>query len=51
MEQFETMWKQQEQEKVNWRQQIANIENRVRSLELGSWDRADAVEDNGSASQ
>ncbi|KAJ5597469.1 hypothetical protein N7537_007553 [Penicillium hordei] len=51
MEQFETMWKQQEQEKVNWRQQIANIENRVRNLELGSWDRADAVEDNGSASQ
>ncbi|KAJ5203334.1 hypothetical protein N7449_005413 [Penicillium cf. viridicatum] len=51
MEQFEIMWKQQEQEKVNWRQQIANIENRVRNLELESWDRADAVEDNGSASQ
>ncbi|KAL2700019.1 hypothetical protein AAEP93_008542 [Penicillium crustosum] len=51
MEQFETMWKQQEQEEVNWRQRIADIENRVRNLELGSWDRADAVEDNGSASQ
>ncbi|KAJ5416057.1 hypothetical protein N7465_004752 [Penicillium sp. CMV-2018d] len=51
MEQFETMWKQQEQEKENWRQRIADIENRVRNLELESWDRADAVEDNGSASQ
>lgn len=51
MEQFETMWKQQEQDEVNWRQRIADIENRVRNLELGSWDRADAVEDNGSASQ
>ncbi|KAJ6149115.1 hypothetical protein N7471_000314 [Penicillium samsonianum] len=51
MEQFETMWKQQEQEKKNWRQQIVEIENRVRNLELESWDRADAVEDNGSASQ
>ncbi|KAJ5522312.1 hypothetical protein N7527_006427 [Penicillium freii] len=51
MEQFETMWKQQEQEKENWRRRIADIENRVRNLELESWDRADAVEDNGSASQ
>ncbi|CAI7611942.1 unnamed protein product [Penicillium palitans] len=51
IEQFETMWKQQEQDEVNWRQRIADIENRVRNLELGSWDRADAVEDNGSASQ
>ncbi|KAF4768534.1 hypothetical protein HAV15_002274 [Penicillium sp. str.  len=51
MEQFETMWRQQEQEEVNWRQRIADIETRVRNLELGSWDRADAVEDNGSASQ
>ncbi|CAI7571559.1 unnamed protein product [Penicillium glandicola] len=49
MKQFEAMWKQQEQEKENWRQQIAEIENRVRNLELESWDRADAVEDNGSA--
>ncbi|KAJ5942039.1 hypothetical protein N7516_002207 [Penicillium verrucosum] len=51
MEQFETMWKQQEQEEVNWRQRIADIENRVRNLELESWDRTDAVEDNGSVSQ
>lgn len=51
MGQFEAMWKQQEQEKKNWRQQIVEIENRVRNLELESWDRADAVEDNGSASQ
>ncbi|CAI7659324.1 unnamed protein product [Penicillium viridicatum] len=51
LEQFEAMWKQQEQEKENWRRRIADIENRVRNLELESWDRADAVEDNGSASQ
>ncbi|OQE15841.1 hypothetical protein PENFLA_c030G01919 [Penicillium flavigenum] len=49
MEQFEAMWKQQEQEKENWRHRIAEIETRVRNLELKSWDRADAVEDNGSA--
>lgn len=49
MEQFEAMWKQQEHEKENWRHRIAEIENRVRNLELKSWDRADAVEDNGSA--
>ncbi|KAJ5231023.1 hypothetical protein N7489_011731 [Penicillium chrysogenum] len=49
MEQFEAMWKQQEQEKDNWRHRIAEIETRVRNLELKSWDRADAVEDNGSA--
>ncbi|KAJ5868725.1 hypothetical protein N7534_003278 [Penicillium rubens] len=49
MEQFEAMWKQQEQEKENWRRRIAEIETRVRNLELKSWDRADAVEDNGSA--
>jgi hypothetical protein len=51
MEQFESIWKQQEQEKGNWRKRIAEIENRVRNLELESWDRADAVEDNGSAPQ
>ena len=51
MEQFEAMWKQQEQEKENWRHRVAEIENRVRNLELKSWDRVDAVEDNGSASQ
>ncbi|OQE43034.1 hypothetical protein PENCOP_c003G00767 [Penicillium coprophilum] len=51
MEQFEAIWKQQEQEKEVWRQHIAEIENRVRNLELESWDRADAVEDNGSAPQ
>ncbi|KAJ5440719.1 hypothetical protein N7491_003125 [Penicillium cf. griseofulvum] len=34
MEQFEAIWKQQEQEKENWRKRIAEIENRVRNLEL-----------------
>ncbi|KXG53139.1 uncharacterized protein PGRI_001890 [Penicillium griseofulvum] len=51
MEQFEAIWKQQEQERENWRQHIAEIENRVRNLELESWDRVDAVEDNGSTPQ
>ncbi|KAJ5971951.1 uncharacterized protein N7479_001869 [Penicillium vulpinum] len=51
LEQFKTIWKQQEQEKEKWTQRIAEIENRVRNLELESWDRVDAVEDNGSAPQ
>ncbi|KAJ5781762.1 uncharacterized protein N7518_010245 [Penicillium psychrosexuale] len=51
MKQFEIMWEQQEQEKKHWRRKIAEIDNRVRNLELESWDRVDAVEDNGSASQ
>jgi Thioesterase-like superfamily len=49
MDQLENTWEMQEQTKGNWRQQILNIEKRVRELETRSWDREDAVEDLGSA--
>ncbi|KAL1849265.1 hypothetical protein Plec18167_008113 [Paecilomyces lecythidis] len=49
MEQFKRMWALQEEAKRNWQQRILDIEGRVRALELDSWDRADAVEDMGSA--
>lgn len=49
MDQLENTWAMQEQTKGNWRQQILNIEKRVRELETRSWDREDAVEDLGSA--
>ena len=49
LEQFKVIWELQEKAKVDWRQQILEIECRVRALETGSWDRPDAVEDTGSA--
>jgi hypothetical protein len=49
MDQFQAMWELQETEAKKWQQRIEDIENRVRTLEVESWDRADAVEDNGSA--
>ncbi|EPS33660.1 hypothetical protein PDE_08622 [Penicillium oxalicum 114-2] len=49
LEQFKTMWQLQEQAKMEWQKKIADLENRVRNLELSSWDRKDAVEDTGSA--
>ncbi|KAJ5567651.1 hypothetical protein N7535_006957 [Penicillium sp. DV-2018c] len=51
MEQFKIIWELQEQEKVKCARRIADIENRVRALELGSWDAVGAVEDMGSAAQ
>ena len=48
-EQFKTMWELQEKAKKDWQDRILDIENRVRTLEVESWDRADAVEDTGSA--
>ncbi|BCS27225.1 thioesterase family protein [Aspergillus puulaauensis] len=51
MEQFKDTWKLQEEAKKHWRQRILDIEARVRKLEVDSWDRADAVEDTGSAKQ
>ncbi|KAJ5109120.1 hypothetical protein N7456_005795 [Penicillium angulare] len=48
-EQFKNMWKLQEEAKKDWQDRILDIENRVRTLEVESWDRADAVEDTGSA--
>lgn len=44
VEQFKVMWEQQEQAKRKWQQRILDIENQVRELELGSWDREGAVE-------
>jgi hypothetical protein len=49
MEQFKVIYELQEQAQKEWQQQIAEIENRVRTLELESWDRVDAIEDNGSS--
>lgn len=51
MDQFKAIWEQQEKEAEKWQQRITEIESRVRALEVQSWDRADAVENNGSASQ
>ncbi|KAF9892020.1 hypothetical protein FE257_002984 [Aspergillus nanangensis] len=49
MEQCKATWELQEQAKKSWRQRILDIENRVRTLEMESWDREDAIEDTGSA--
>ncbi|KAL4933866.1 thioesterase family protein [Aspergillus undulatus] len=49
MEQLKSTWELQEEAKKQWRQRILEIEERVRRLEVESWDRADAVEDTGSA--
>ncbi|CEN59764.1 hypothetical protein ASPCAL02208 [Aspergillus calidoustus] len=49
MKQLAETWKLQEQAKKHWQQRILDIEARVRKLETESWDRADAVEDTGSA--
>ncbi|PLB55269.1 hypothetical protein P170DRAFT_345488 [Aspergillus steynii IBT 23096] len=51
MEQFKSTWELQEQAKKFWRERILEIEDRVRTLEVESWDREDAVEDTGSAKQ
>jgi hypothetical protein len=48
-EQLKTIWELQEKAKEEWQKRILEIENRVRALEVGSWDCADAVEDTGSA--
>ncbi|KAJ5777840.1 hypothetical protein N7520_001086 [Penicillium odoratum] len=49
--QFKTIWELQEKAKLEWQQRILDIESRIRTLEIESWDRADAVEDTGSAKQ
>jgi hypothetical protein len=49
LDQFVKMWELQEKAKVEWQQRILEIEGHVRTLEVESWDRADAVEDTGSA--
>lgn len=47
MKQFKVMWELQEETKRVWRRQAQEIENKVRRLEVESWDREDAVEDTG----
>ncbi|KAE8383555.1 thioesterase-like superfamily-domain-containing protein [Aspergillus bertholletiae] len=49
LEQFKSTWELQEQAKKFWQQRILDIETRIRTLEVESWDREDAVEDTGSA--
>ncbi|KAJ5679557.1 hypothetical protein N7462_007801 [Penicillium macrosclerotiorum] len=49
LDQFRTIWELQENAKNEWQNRILDIENRVRALEVKSWDRVDAVEDTGSA--
>lgn len=49
LRQFQETWALQEESKKQWQQQVADIENEVRRLELESWDNPDAVEDMGSA--
>jgi hypothetical protein len=47
--QFRQTWELQQEVKETWRQKIDEIEAKVRTLEMDSWDREDAVEDMGSA--
>ena len=49
LDQFKQIWELQEEAKKNCQQQILDIESKVRTLEIESWDREDAVEDTGSA--
>lgn len=49
--QFQKTWDLQEKARESWQQRILEIEGQVRSLEVESWDREDAVEDTGSARQ
>ncbi|KAJ5172079.1 hypothetical protein N7492_004672 [Penicillium capsulatum] len=48
-EQFKAIWELQEKAKKDWQQRILDIESRVRTLEVESWDRPDAVENTGSS--
>lgn len=49
LEQFQRTWGLQERAKETWQRQILEIEGRVRTLEVESWDHDGAVEDTGSA--
>lgn len=51
VDQFKAIWDLQEEAKRTWQQRIMEIEDQVRTLELESWDREDAVEDMGSAAK
>ncbi|KAK2846332.1 hypothetical protein FQN49_005828 [Arthroderma sp. PD_2] len=47
--QYRKLWEAQEEAKKVNRAKVQDIETRVRELELGTWDRVDAVESMGSA--
>ncbi|PGH27336.1 hypothetical protein AJ80_01048 [Polytolypa hystricis UAMH7299] len=49
LDQFRHTWELQERSKRHWSLRAQEIEDRVRELEMASWDREDAVEDMGSA--
>ena len=49
LKQFQSTWRLQEEAKITWQGRIEDINEKVRALETGSWDRPDAVEDMGSA--
>lgn len=49
VEKFRETFELQEQAKEKWGRQVSEVIRRVRDLEKGSWDRAGAQEDMGSA--
>lgn len=49
IEKFKQVFELQERAKENNSSRVRRLLDRVRELEEGSWDRADAVEDLGSA--
>jgi acyl-CoA thioesterase FadM len=49
VEGFQQIWREQEAVKLEVGRKVISIEERIRDLEQASWDRADAVEDLGSA--
>jgi hypothetical protein len=49
MDAFQETWERQEEAKKVAGERIEELDRVVRELETGSWDRADAVEDLGSA--
>lgn len=51
VEQMSGVFEQQEEAKKVNSGRVRNLLDRVRGLETGSWDRADAKEDLGSAAQ
>jgi acyl-CoA thioesterase FadM len=46
---FSNIWEEQEATKKTWERKMNEVEGRVREIELSTWDRPDAKEDLGSA--
>lgn len=49
VEGFQQVWREQESVRAEVGMRVKSIEERIREIEKASWDRADAVEDMGSA--